>query len=110
MWRLVFLLFPTLTFAQGSFNIELLDHWEDDTLMHNSTNVRSRIARVGATMMSLSLNRSINASSTGASAGMCCRLATPSSEVTEDQIRRVVVPNTVSRMTIENIVICSADD
>lgn len=40
MWRLVLLLFPTLAFGQGSFNVELLDHWSDDNLMANSTNVR----------------------------------------------------------------------
>lgn len=40
MWRLIFLLFPTLAFGQGSFNVQILDNWFEDTLMHNSTDVR----------------------------------------------------------------------
>lgn len=40
MWRLIFLLFPTLTFGQGSFNVQNVGHWYEDTLMSNSTNVR----------------------------------------------------------------------
>ncbi|NRA12615.1 MAG: hypothetical protein HRT57_11730, partial [Crocinitomicaceae bacterium] len=39
MWRLLFLIFPTLAFGQGSLNVDLLDIWHEDTLMHNSTNV-----------------------------------------------------------------------
>jgi choice-of-anchor B domain-containing protein len=40
MWRLIFLIFPTVVFGQGSFNVELLDHWHEDTLATNSKNVR----------------------------------------------------------------------
>jgi len=40
MWRLIFLLFPTLAFGQGSFNVQNIGHWSEDTLMHNSTDVR----------------------------------------------------------------------
>lgn len=40
MWRLLFLFIPTLAFGQGSFNVELLDHWSTDTLLHNSTDVQ----------------------------------------------------------------------
>ncbi|MFT6244775.1 MAG: hypothetical protein ACJAXI_001544 [Crocinitomicaceae bacterium] len=40
MWRLLFLAFPTLAFGQGSFNVDLLDIWYEDTLLHNLSEVR----------------------------------------------------------------------
>ncbi|MBL4862879.1 MAG: choice-of-anchor B family protein [Crocinitomicaceae bacterium] len=40
MHRLIFLFFPTLLFGQDALNIDLLDNWQEDTLVVNSTNVR----------------------------------------------------------------------
>ena len=34
------MLFPLLVFGQESYNVHLLDHWSDNSLLSNSTNVR----------------------------------------------------------------------